>query len=129
MNSSTKSIICVIIGIIAFIGLIAFAMWVLPQYRLWNQEMRGRAELARAEWSKQVIAVEAAAVLEAERMNAQAEVVRARGMAEAMEIEGGSLTELYIMYLWVRTMAQHGNVIYVPTEGGLPILEAGRFGR
>ena len=85
--------------------------------------MRGRAELARAEQNKQIIMIEAQAMLEAEQYNAQSEIVRARGMAEAMTIEGGTLTMEYIYYLWVRTMAGNPNVVYIPTEASLPILE------
>ena len=116
-------ILTVIVGLLTIIGI---GMRVMPQYRVWSQEMRGRAELARAEHSKQILMIEAQAMLEAERLNAQAEVVRAKGMAEAIAIEGGYLTELYIQYLWVRAMAGNPNVIYIPTEAGLPILERRR---
>ena len=64
-------------------------------------------------------------VEEAEKLNAQAEIERAKGAAEAIRIENGSITPTYIQYLWVR---QQGNVpekvIYIPTEANLPILEA-----
>ena len=123
-----KTIIAITIATVIFFGIIVGAMIGMPHYNVWRLEMRGQAAFREAEWAKQIIEIEAQAVLAAERLNAQAEVVRAEGMARAMEIEGGKLTELYIFYLWVRTMAEHGNVIYVPTEAGLPILEAGRIG-
>lgn len=57
-----------------------------------------------------------------------AEVERAKGAAEAIKIENGSLTETYIQYLWVRqNKFNDKTVIYVPTEGNLPILEATRL--
>lgn len=60
-----------------------------------------------------------------EKLNAQAEVERAKGMAEAMEVEGGKLTDEYVKYLWVKTMAgQEKSTIYIPTEASLPLLEA-----
>jgi hypothetical protein len=37
-----------------------------------------------------------------------------------------ALSDEYIRYLWVRMMAGNENVIYIPTEGSLPILEAGQ---
>lgn len=110
----------------AVILFIAFCMWAFPTYGVWSQEMRGRAELARATQSKQIMMIHAQAMLEAEEFNAKAEVVRARGMAEAMEIEGGSLTMMYIYYLWVRTMAGNPNIVYIATEASLPILELRR---
>lgn len=91
--------------------------------------MSGKAEFAKAEQNRRIKIEEAKANLEAEKLNAQAEVERAKGAAEAIKIENGSLTKEYIQYLWVR---QQGNlndktVIYIPTEGNLPLTEAMRL--
>jgi regulator of protease activity HflC (stomatin/prohibitin superfamily) len=80
------------IGTVGFLGIIVLMMWGCSTYNVWNQEMKGKSELARAEQNKQIMFIEAQAMLEAEHFNAEAEIVRARGMAEAMEIEGGTLT-------------------------------------
>lgn len=103
-------------------------MYIIPQYRVWQKELSGKALLKEAEWSKKVQIEEAVANLEAEKLNAQAEVERAKGMAEAIKIEGGALTKEYIQYLWVRQNTFNDKTtIYIPTEANLPILEAGRF--
>jgi regulator of protease activity HflC (stomatin/prohibitin superfamily) len=108
-----------------FAAIIAFFLFGVPRYKVWQQEMEGRAELAQAEQNRQIKIEEAKANLEAEKLNAQAEVVRAQGAAEAIKIENGSLTPTYIQYLWVRQQNSAANkVIYIPTEAGLPILEA-----
>lgn len=61
----------------------------------------------------------------AEKLNAQAEIERAKGAAEAIRIENGSITPTYIQYLWVRQQNNAPNkVVYIPTEANLPILEA-----
>lgn len=100
----------------------------IPYYNVWSQEMDGKAEFAKAEQNRKIKIEEAKANLEAEKLNAQAEIVRAKGMAEAIRIENGSLTPEYIQYLWVRQQSNLGEktVIYIPTEANLPILEAGR---
>ncbi len=105
---------------------IAGYMFGMPYYRVWSQEMRGKAALAEAEQDRQIMIEEAKANLEAQRLNAEAEVERAKGMAEAIEIEAGKLTDAYIKYLWVRNMETNENLekIYIPTEANLPILEA-----
>jgi len=108
------------------VAVIAGLMYAIPRYRVWAAEMRGRAELSQAEFNKQIIVREAEARLEAERLNAQAEVARAEGASEAMYAVQDALTETYIRYLWVRTMQGNQNIIYVPTEAGLPLLEAGQ---
>jgi hypothetical protein len=50
-------------------------------------------------------------------------------VAQANQIIGDSLpgNEAYLRYLWIDKMEDaKAQVIYVPTETGLPILEAGR---
>lgn len=110
-------------------ALIGFGLWGCPTYNVWQQEMSGRAEFAKAEQNRRIIIEEATANLEAEKLNAQAEIERAKGAAEAIQIENGSLSEKYIQYLWVRQQKNLNDktVIYIPTEANLPILEAGRM--
>lgn len=107
---------------------IGFLFWFFPTYGVWQKELSGKAQLREAEWSRQIAIEEAQANLESEKLNAQAEVERAIGMAQAIEIENGQLTELYIKYLWVRTFGGvSGSTIYIPTEANMPILEATRL--
>jgi len=101
-----------------------------PVYGVWSKELKGKAELRQAEWNRQIQIQEAHANLESEKLNAQAEVERAKGVAEANEIIGESLknNEAYLRYLWVKGLTDGtSEVIYVPTEANLPILEAGRM--
>lgn len=119
-----------IIPILLTIVLIAaLCMTIGPWYSVWKQEMRGKAEYARAEQNRKIKIEEAKANLEAEKLNAKAEVERAKGAAEAIKIENGSITPTYIQYLWVRQQTNLNNktVIYIPTEGNLPLLESSRL--
>jgi hypothetical protein len=117
-----------ILVVVSCLILISVLMYVLPQYRVWQKELSGKALLKEAEWSKRVQIEEALANLEAEKLNAQAEVERAKGMAQAIEIEGGALTTEYIQYLWVRqNIFNDKTTIYIPTEANLPVLEAFRL--
>ena len=114
--------------ILIFIALIIFILICMvgcPVYSVWQQEMAGKAEFAKAEQNRRIKIEEAKATLEAEKLNAQSEIERARGAAEAIKIENGSLTPTYIQYLWVRQQNLSENkIIYIPTEANLPILEA-----
>ena len=128
-KQETKSTIVALCAIGVFVlALIASIMFGYPRYKVWQQEMAGKAEFAKAEQNRKIKIEEARANLEAEKLNAQAEIERAKGAAKAIEIENGSLTPTYIQYLWVRQQTDLNNktVIYIPTEGNLPILEAGR---
>lgn len=122
---NTKSIVGLTIGAIVIIVALFFAM---PAYNVWQQEMSGKAEFAKAEQNRRIKIEEAKANLQAEKLNAQAEIERAKGAAQAIEIENGKLTENYIRYLWVRQQNNLNDktVIYIPTEASLPILEANR---
>ncbi len=125
-NFKTKHIIIAFISGLILIFILLFGV---PVYKVWQQEMRGRAQFAEAEQNRKIKVEEARANLEAEKLNAQAEVERAKGAAEAIKIENGTLTDRYIQYLWVRNQNNLNDktVIYVPTETNLPILEAGRM--
>ncbi|MDY5434781.1 hypothetical protein [Bacteroides pyogenes] len=114
-------------GILAVLIIIG-AFIAIPYYNVWQQEMSGRAEFAKAEQNRKIKIEEAKANLEAEKLNAQAEIERAKGAAEAIKIENGSITAAYIQYLWVRQQNNLNNktVIYIPTEANLPVLEAVR---
>lgn len=116
-------------GIGTLMVLIISMAFIRPWYNVWSQEMEGKAEFAKAEQNRKIKIEEARANLEAEKLNAQAEIERAKGAAEAIRIENGSITPTYIQYLWVRQQSDLSNktVIYVPTETNLPILEATRM--
>lgn len=108
------------VGILALI--VVAGMFALPTYNVWKAEQNGKAQLAEAEYSKQVLIQEAQSNLEAEKLNAEAEVERAKGAAEARKTEGlGMTAEQYIQYLWVKKLdLSQSKTIYLPTEGGLP---------
>lgn len=91
-------------------------------------QKQGEALLLEAESSRRIAVEEAKAKLESAKMLAEAEVERAKGVAEANKIIGKSLkeNEAYLKYLWIQNMNNDKEVIYIPTEAGLPILEAGR---
>lgn len=123
-----KAVKWVVIGCSLLVALIAIILLVGPLYRVWSSSKTGEAEYVRAEQNRKIKIEEAKANLEAEKLNAQAEIERARGAAEAIKIENGSITPTYIQYLWVRQqgLSSNNKIVYIPTEAGLPILEAGR---
>ena len=119
----------VIWGIAVIVVVVISMAFIRPWYNVWSQEMEGKAEFAKAEQNRKIKIEEARANLEAEKLNAQAEIERAKGAAEAIKIENGSITPTYIQYLWVRQQSDLSNktVIYIPTETNLPLLESTRM--
>ena len=98
-----------------------------PMYNVWSQSLAGKAELQKAEYTRQVAVLEAQAKMDSAQKLAEAEVIRAGGVAKANQIIGDSLKDNreYLQYLYITGLeegSQKGNVtIYVPTEGGMPV--------
>ena len=109
----------IVIGGLLFIG--------GPQYNVWQQSLAGKAELQKAEYTRQVAVLEAQAKKDSAQQLAEAEIIRARGVAQANQIIGDSLKDNreYLQYLYITGLEEgsnKGNVtIYVPTEGGMPV--------
>ena len=108
-------VITLVLGLL--FGVVATYQWI----KVYSATQTGKAELARAQGNRQIA-----------KLDAEAEVARARGVAQANEIVAQGLggPEGYLRYLSIEAMKnQEGKVIYVPTEAGIPITEASRFNK
>lgn len=109
--------------------IICLGLWAWPSYHVYAARLSGEAELANANYSKQVAVQEAQAKKDSAKLLGDAEVARAAGTAEANKIIGDSLknNEAYLRYLYIQGLENNksNQIIYIPTEAGLPILEAG----
>lgn len=118
--------------IIAFILLlIILMMYGCPQYMVWTNTLEGKGALKKAEWDRQITIQEAQAKEIAAQSWAKAEVTRAKGSAEANEIMRvsfeGKGSDQYLRWLFIDKLPElKGQVFYIPTETGMPILEAGK---
>lgn len=121
-------IIGAVLGLLTII--VAFMIVVGPFIEVWHQGMKGKAELARADSNRQIVICEALAKKESSKALADAEIIRAEGVAQANKIIGDSLTgnEGYLRYLWIQGLQTNNmQVVYVPTEANLPIMESQRL--
>lgn len=109
----------VIASLAVLFALVVLWMWAKPQYNLWRAGIERQIQIKDAE-SRAVAA----------KSLAQAEINRSKGVAEANKIIANSITPEYLRYFYIQQLAEvehaGGTIIYVPTEAGLPILEAGR---
>lgn len=117
-------------GLAVTVLLLVAGMMGCPRYEVWQQGLKGQAELARAQQNRQIAIQVSLAKSEAATYEAQADTIRATGIARANHILGSSLVgeagERYLRYLWIEAIKTQEHVVYVPTEAGLPILEAGK---
>jgi regulator of protease activity HflC (stomatin/prohibitin superfamily) len=119
------------VGLILVIIIGLLVGW--PQYSVFAARKHGEAELARATQNRQVRVQEALAKFEAADYDAKAEVRRAQGVAQANKIIAESLggPEGYLRWRYIEMLQETSEkgghqIIYLPTEAGLPLLEAGR---
>lgn len=140
MKEFAFGLVVLAVGIAILIGTIFSLIWGWQYMRVFVAETGGRAEYAQAEQNRRIVILEAEANNESATQNAQAtikietakataEIERAKGVAEANRIIGDSLkgNEAYLRYLYINGLTSgSGQIIYVPTEAGLPILEAGK---
>lgn len=119
-------------ALLGMAAIVAAGMTGCPVYNVWSAQKSGEAELAQATANRRIKIQEAEAQKESAQHLADAEVIRATGVAKANQIIGNSLkgNDAYLRYLWIQSLADNGRdkeVIYVPTEANLPVLEAGRL--
>lgn len=117
-------------ALVVLVGILFAALFGWQWFKVFSAEQSGKAELARAEGNRQIRVLEAQAQLDSATLTAQAEVIRAQGVAQANEIVANGLggPEGYLRYLYIDMLRENEGTqtIYVPTEAGLPILEAGK---
>lgn len=117
-------------GVVLVIALLCLGLVGCPKYNVYSQQMDGKAKLAEAQSSRQIKTLEAKAAMDSAKDLAAAEVIRAQGAAKANAILQNSLggPEGYLRYLQIQAYENSkAQLIYVPTEGGLPVTEAGRL--
>ena len=119
------------IGILVAITAIVWGTCALGRYYdVWAQRKHGEAELARAESNRSIKTLERKPKWKVPNIWPRLKLSGLMGAAEANRIIGDSLRENegYLRYLWIHNLAESSNqVIYVPTEANLPILEANRL--
>ena len=115
--------IVIVVGGVVLIGGLIFIGG--PQYNVWQQSLAGKAELQKAEYTRQVAVLEAQAKKDSAQQLADAEVIRATGVAKANSIIGESLKDnpAYLQYLWITEGEKDSNrtVYMVPSNGGAPV--------
>lgn len=114
-----------IIGVSFILSLFIINAVVGPLYNVWAQSLQGKAELQKAEYTRQVAVLEAQAKKDSAQQLADAEVIRAQGVAKANSIIGESLKDnpAYLQYLWITEGEKDSNrtVYMIPSNGGAPV--------
>lgn len=126
-NEKGDALMLLVIAMVVFlVATIAVLMFVIPKWNVWRAGLQGEALKMKAEQTKQILVTQAQAELDAASLRAQA-------------IEKiGAMSQKYPEYRqqeFIGAFAealQEGNIhqiIYVPTEAGIPIIEASRLAK
>ena len=121
----------IIFWAVVIFGLFILAMVVYPIWNVWASKKYGEAELEQAYKEQQIQIAEAESRLKAAELNKRAAVIEAEAVSLQIKAIGEQLHkhDLYLKWQWIKMMEDRdseADTIYVPTEAGLPILEAGR---
>ena len=95
-NYNTFSGFCKFIGFLSVVVAIATPI-IFPQYKVWQQNKEGEAELARAEQNRKIAVLEAKAKEESANSLAKAEIIRAQGVAQANKTACKTTTHISII--------------------------------
>jgi len=119
--------------VVAIVAVLLIVLVGFPTYNVYSKQMAGKAAYEEAVQNRRVRVLEAQASLDSAKLTAQAEIERAKGANEANRIMSEALggPEAYLRWSYINmlqeTAGQEGRqTIYIPTEAGMPILEAGK---
>ena len=113
----------IFIAFICFIILIGLFLFGWPHYKVWKQGMDGQAALAEAEQSKMIQVQVAKAELESAKLRAEAIKLVGQAAKDYPEYRKQEFIGAFGEALRDGRIQQ---IIYVPTEANIPIVEAGK---
>lgn len=122
-NENGNTAVYSVTGILGVLVILFLLFWGLPIWNVWKQGLSGEAALAKAEQTKKIMVETARAEVDASKLRAQ-----------AIEIMGAAAKKYpeYRLQEFMGAFAealQEGNIdqiIYVPTEANIPVMEAGK---
>lgn len=130
MKDAALGLFAFTFALLFFLGALWGLVWGWQYFKVFKAEYSGKAEYAQAESNRKIKVLEAQAALDSASLSAEAEIRRAEGVAAANKIVADGLggPEGYLRYLYIDMLRdqQGTQTIYIPTEAGLPILEAGK---
>jgi regulator of protease activity HflC (stomatin/prohibitin superfamily) len=118
----------------AFAALLVWILFGYPHWRVWSAHQSGMADLQKAKNEQQIQVSVAQGRLDAAQLNKQAAIIEAEAVGLQIKEIGAELQhhDLYLRWQWIKMMEESKSesgreIIYVPTEANLPILEAIRL--
>lgn len=102
---------------------VAFLFWAFPTWNVWRAGLSGEAALAQAAQTKSIMIETARAEKEAASLRADAIAIMGEAAKKYPEYRQQEFMQAFGEALREGNIAQ---IVYVPTEANIPILEAGK---
>lgn len=113
--------------VVGTIGIVLMFQFVTPKFNLYKANTEKQAVIADQRAQSEAAEYAARSAVTQAKARAEAMIIEAQALAESQSIITETLTDEYLRYLYIKALEGNTNqIIYVPTEAGLPILEAGR---
>jgi regulator of protease activity HflC (stomatin/prohibitin superfamily) len=126
MKQQTGENVTLVLAVVFAIAMfLALAFFGLPLWNVWRAGLSGEASLKQAQQTKQILITQAEAEKEAATYRAQAIEIVGRMAKQYPEYRQQEFIGAFAEALHNGNVSQ---IIYVPTETGIPLLEAGKRG-
>lgn len=111
-----------VIGAVVVIVIIGLLFFGLPIWNVWKSGLSGEADLNRAEQTKKIMIETARAEKESAKLRAEAIEIMGTAAKNFPEYRQQEFIQAFGEALREGTISQ---IIYIPTEANIPVLEAG----
>ncbi|MDC5466593.1 hypothetical protein NRA61_13585 [Acinetobacter baumannii] len=122
-QKGSTDIVAIVLTAALILIIIVLRLFAWPHYKVWKQGMNGQAALAEAEQSKMIQVQTAKAELESAKLRAEAIQTIGKAAKEFPEYRKQEFIGAFGDALRDGKIQQ---IIYVPTEANIPVLEAGK---
>lgn len=111
------------LGVFAFILVVTSGLYGCPQYNVYSSRLSGEATLAHSKAAREVLVSQARAELDSAKLRAEAIAIVGQAAKDFPEYRQQEFIGAFAEALHSGKISQ---IIYVPTEANIPIIEAGK---
>lgn len=122
MNSQRGEAVLVVLGVVSVVAIVGLLFFGLPLWNVWRSGLSGEADLNRAEQTKKIMIETARAEKESAKLRAEAIEIMGAAAKNFPEYRQQEFIQAFGEALREGTISQ---IIYIPTEANVPVLEAG----
>jgi hypothetical protein len=113
-----------VVGILVVVVFITILMFLFPMWNVWRSGLSGEADLKRAEQTRMIQIQQAKGEMEAASLRAQAIAIVGQAAKDFPEYRQQEFIGAFAEAMHNGRIHQ---IIYVPTEGNIPITETARL--